>query len=331
MEEKAKKKFYQKWWFWVIVAVVLIGAIDSCGGDSDTSQTKSSEAEVVATADTSALQKEYSDKEICTLLLYATENDVGENEMITSIQFEEGKLVVNVDISSSDPAPFTYADIAGSRASSITDTILDHPEFDKYWTSVIVDFEDIGYYEGDKSMIVETDYGRYFEFPIEPIEGASTVTETTSESTSNIPLGMSNALRTAKDYLAYTSFSKSGLFEQLEYEGYTSEECEYGVENCGADWSVQAELKTFEYIAYSSFSEIGLVDQLEYEGFTTEEAAHGVDVCGADWNEQAILKAQEYLAYSAFSKSGLIDQLEFEGFTKAQAEYGVNNCGKSGR
>jgi type IV secretory pathway VirB10-like protein len=37
-----------------------------------------------------------------------------------------------------------------------------------------------------------------------------------------------NALRTAQDYLAYTSFSRQGLVEQLVYEGFTPEQAEYG-------------------------------------------------------------------------------------------------------
>ena len=37
MSEKVNKKFYQKWWFWVIVVFVLLGAIVNCGDDaSDT-------------------------------------------------------------------------------------------------------------------------------------------------------------------------------------------------------------------------------------------------------------------------------------------------------
>ena len=41
------------------------------------------------------------------------------------------------------------------------------------------------------------------------------------------------ALFTAKSYLAYSSFSHSGLIHQLEYEGFTSEQAEYGVKAVG--------------------------------------------------------------------------------------------------
>lgn len=39
------------------------------------------------------------------------------------------------------------------------------------------------------------------------------------------------AAKAAKSYLEYESFSESGLVQQLEYEGYTSSQAEYGVSN----------------------------------------------------------------------------------------------------
>ena len=39
----------------------------------------------------------------------------------------------------------------------------------------------------------------------------------------------------AKDYLSVMAFSKQGLIEQLEYEGYSEKEAQYGADNCGAN------------------------------------------------------------------------------------------------
>lgn len=89
--------------------------------------------------------------------------------------------------------------------------------------------------------------------------------------------GEKNALRSALQYLDYAPFSKSGLAEQLEYEGYSPSEAAYAVENCQADWYEQAVLAAKQYLDYSSFSQSGLVDQLEYEGFSTEEAQYGAE------------------------------------------------------
>lgn len=136
-----------------------------------------------------------------------------------------------------------------------------------------------------------------------------------------------NALKSAESYLEFSSFSRQGLIEQLEYEQYSNEAAVYAVDNVGADWNEQALGSALSYLDFSAFSREGLIEQLEYEGFTAEEAKYGVDNCGADWFEQAAKSAESYLEFSSFSKSGLIDQLEFEGFTHEQAVYGAEQNG----
>ena len=93
-------------------------------------------------------------------------------------------------------------------------------------------------------------------------------------------LGESNALSKAKSYLNYMAFSAKGLKEQLEYEGYSSSEAQYGVDNCGADWNEQAAKKAESYMKYMSFSRKSLKEQLLYEGFTNEQAEYGVKSVG---------------------------------------------------
>ncbi|WP_295618243.1 Ltp family lipoprotein [uncultured Intestinimonas sp.] len=140
-------------------------------------------------------------------------------------------------------------------------------------------------------------------------------------------LGEKNALATANTYLSFSAFSAQGLIDQLEFEGYTTQEAQYAVAKCGADWNEQALKKAGSYLDYSAFSYSGLFDQLSYEGFLPEQAQYAVDNCGADWNEQAAKKAQTYLDFSSFSREGLINQLLYEGFTQEQAEYGVTAVG----
>ncbi|MGI6230207.1 MAG: Ltp family lipoprotein [Tractidigestivibacter sp.] len=89
-----------------------------------------------------------------------------------------------------------------------------------------------------------------------------------------------NAVSRAKSYLDYTAFSYSGLIDQLEFEGYTTEEATYGVDHCGADWYEQAALMAEDYLEYTSFSRSGLIDQLEFEGFTYDQAVYGVNAVG---------------------------------------------------
>lgn len=155
----------------------------------------------------------------------------------------------------------------------------------------------------------------------------NTETTTTTSKQSNSSLGEQNALKRAKEYLNYSSFSYDGLVEQLEFEGYTHSEAVYAADNCGANWNSQASDKAKEYLKYSAFSYSGLVEQLEFEGYSHSDAIDAVNNCGADWNEQAAKKAKQYLEYSSFSRTGLIEQLEFEGFTHSQAVYGAEQNG----
>ena len=89
--------------------------------------------------------------------------------------------------------------------------------------------------------------------------------------------GQRNALESAKAYLRVMPFSRAGLVEQLEYEGYSSSEARYGVEHCGADWYEQAVKSAESYLDVMPFSRSQLIEQLEYEGFTHEQAVYGVD------------------------------------------------------
>ena len=88
--------------------------------------------------------------------------------------------------------------------------------------------------------------------------------------------GQKNALSTALQYLSVLSFSRSGLIDQLEYEGFTNEEAVYAVDNCGADWNEQASKCAKHYLELMPFSRQELVDQLLYEGFTQSQADYGV-------------------------------------------------------
>lgn len=89
-----------------------------------------------------------------------------------------------------------------------------------------------------------------------------------------------NALRSARSYLNYTHFSRQGLIEQLEFEGYTEAQSVYAADNVGADWNQQAIGAAKDYLEHMSFSHSGLVEQLIFEGFTPEQAEFGVSGAG---------------------------------------------------
>jgi colicin import membrane protein len=89
-----------------------------------------------------------------------------------------------------------------------------------------------------------------------------------------------NARESAEDYLDMTAFSRSGLIEQLEFEGYSTKDATYGVDSLNADWKAQAAESAQAYLDMTSFSRDGLIEQLVFEGYTREQAEHGVSKTG---------------------------------------------------
>ena len=66
-----------------------------------------------------------------------------------------------------------------------------------------------------------------------PATTAAPTTTVPSTTTVNESVGERNARETAADYLEYSAFSRSGLIDQLEYEGFTTSQAEYGVDAAG--------------------------------------------------------------------------------------------------
>jgi hypothetical protein len=92
--------------------------------------------------------------------------------------------------------------------------------------------------------------------------------------------GQTQARASAEQYLDYSAFSRSGLIEQLEFEGFSTKDATYGTEAQHANWNDQAALAAKEYLDYSSFSRAGLIEQLTFEGYTPQQAEFGVNKVG---------------------------------------------------
>jgi len=97
---------------------------------------------------------------------------------------------------------------------------------------------------------------------------------------SNGTAAQENARRSAEDYLATQSFSRSGLIGQLKYEGYSVADATYAVDAMNVNWSQQAVKSAKDYLGSQGFSRSGLIAQLEYEGFTPGQATYGVNAAG---------------------------------------------------
>ena len=89
-----------------------------------------------------------------------------------------------------------------------------------------------------------------------------------------------NARSMAQDYLATSAFSRSGLIDQLKYEGFSTQDATSAVDSLNVDWNQQAAKMAKQYLDTSAFSRSGLIEQLEFEGFTQAQAEFGVSTTG---------------------------------------------------
>tara|TARA_B100000686_G_scaffold81296_1_gene87800 strand:- start:1288 stop:1707 length:420 start_codon:yes stop_codon:yes gene_type:complete len=89
-----------------------------------------------------------------------------------------------------------------------------------------------------------------------------------------------NAVRSAQNYLSMMAFSRSGLIEQLTFEGYPTKDAEYAVDKVNPDWLEQAAKSAQNYLSMTAFSRSDLIEQLIHEGFTQQQAEFGVSAVG---------------------------------------------------
>lgn len=66
-----------------------------------------------------------------------------------------------------------------------------------------------------------------------PSSSSTPATDTSSSSVTSATAGQEQAAKMAQSYLDTMAFSRSGLIEQLEYEGFTRQQAEYGVRTAG--------------------------------------------------------------------------------------------------
>lgn len=164
---------------------------------------------------------------------------------------------------------FSISLSGGDKYQSIYDLILGHVKFPSY--------SDAALDKSDNLDDLDDEDDNDYDYDWDDEDSAVSTSSVTSGSgqNENLSTERASALQMAHDYLRASAFSRTGLIEQLEYEGFSKDDATYAVDNCGADWKAQAALMAKQYRKSSAFSHNGLVDQLEYEGFTPEQAEYG--------------------------------------------------------
>ena len=105
------------------------------------------------------------------------------------------------------------------------------------------------------------------------------------------PKGLSrpqkNAVRSAKQYISMTGFSRDGLIDQLSSEygdGYEVTDATIAVDSLNINWNEQAVKSAKNYLDMTGFSCNGLIEQLSSSAgdkYTVNEATYGAQQAGA--------------------------------------------------
>ena len=95
--------------------------------------------------------------------------------------------------------------------------------------------------------------------------------------------GQENALQSAENYLSFSSFSKTGLINQLSSsagDGFPKADAKFAVNHLDVNWKEQAYESAKNYLDISSFSLDGLIEQLASSAgdqFTQAQAEYGAN------------------------------------------------------
>ncbi len=102
-------------------------------------------------------------------------------------------------------------------------------------------------------------------------------TETKQKSGLSRP--QANALRSAKEYLECSGYSRKGLIEQLHAgDGYDVSDATIAVDSLNIEWKKQAMKSAKEYLDCSGYSRKGLIEQLHAgDGYDVSDATIAVD------------------------------------------------------
>lgn len=144
-------------------------------------------------------------------------------------------------------------------------------------------------YSGDTAAITEADLDAVEQDALEAAEDAEMAAASITPQPSGPVLTgpQRNAVRSARQYLGMTGFSRNGLIEQLssEYgEGYDRADATVAVDSLDENWHAHAARSAQQYLNMTGFSCKGLIEQLSSDAgdkYTVEQATYGAQQAGA--------------------------------------------------
>ena len=133
--------------------------------------------------------------------------------------------------------------------------------------------------------------------------------------------------------LIYATVSPDMMADLLHECGFTDEELNYAVRNCGIDWKWYAVIHADEYMLINEdnyyISPLSLKTYLaESKCYTLEDCEYAVENCNANWNNQAYLYLKYYAeecCVSTPNQDECLLQLKLCGFDDDAINYAIEN------
>lgn len=226
MKAATKKPWYFRWWAITAAVLVALAIVGSLLPDEDVPSAAATEPSPTAAASAASAEAE---PEVEPEPVDTDNDGVLDEE---DYRPENPKVQTRDDVDTDDDGVPDYKDDFAKNAKyskdtdgdRVADAVDDFPKDDRYSKDS----------DGDRVANSED------AFPADP-------------SRSKITAAMENAISEAASYLDYTAFSRSGLIEQLEYEGYKTEDATFAVDYSKVDWNKQAVASAKSYLGYTSF------------------------------------------------------------------------------
>ena len=138
--------------------------------------------------------------------------------------------------------------------------------------------------------------------------------------------GQKKAMEKALQHLKYGYYSKGYLKDMLELdqeiEGFSDDDIDWAVENCGADWYQQALEYTNETAENLGDSKSEFESFLVYQEFSEAEAAYAIENCSVSWKKAACTALSDLIEYGDnYTERELREHMEEDGFTDDEIAY----------
>jgi hypothetical protein len=121
---------------------------------------------------------------------------------------------------------------------------------------------------------------------VKPQSASAAVEKAAPQNAVKLTVSQKNAVRSAKQYLSMTGFSRAGLINQLSSsagEGYDIADATVAVDSLDVDWNANAVRSAKQYLRMTGFSCKGLIQQLSSSAgdkYTESEATFGAQQAG---------------------------------------------------